>query len=203
MYRISDSQKYLSPEEILKGYSKGIFPMGDSENGISWFEADPRAIVLLPPYSETINISRSLKQVLQKNIFKIRIDISFEEVIKRCAKRNDTWINKIIIENYTKLHKLGYAHSVEAWSRGKLAGGLYGVALNGAFFGESMFHEMDNASKVCVVSLYNILLKNKFILFDIQMSTPVFESFGAVHISKEDYLMLLKKAMSAKRKFVL
>ena len=185
----------LSPEEVIAGYKSGVFPMGDSENTVNWYEADPRGIILLPPDAESLHITHSLKQVLKKNLFEIRINTAFDEVIYNCSLRQEKWINKIIIDVYTKLNKLGYAYSVEAWRDGKLTGGLYGVAINGAFFGESMFHKESNASKVCVVKLYDILINNYFSLFDIQMITPVFKTFGAVHISKEEYLKRLDVAM--------
>jgi leucyl/phenylalanyl-tRNA--protein transferase len=191
----------LSPVEVLGGYANGVFPMGDSKNTVDWYEADPRAIVPVKNRNDSLKISRSLKQVLKKDIFEIKINTAFEEVIKNCSLRNETWINKVIIEVYTELNKLGYANSVEAWKDGKLAGGLYGVALRGAFFGESMFYKEPYASKVCVVKLYEILKRNNYSLFDIQMMTPVFKSFGAVHISKEEYLDELKKAMHADGRF--
>jgi leucyl/phenylalanyl-tRNA--protein transferase len=191
----------LSAVEVLNGYANGFFPMGDSKNTIDWYEADPRAIVNIGEESDELKISRSLKQVIKKSVFEIKVDTAFEEVINSCSKRPETWINKVIIEVYTELYKFGYAHSVEAWRNGKLGGGLYGVALRGAFFGESMFHSEPNASKVCVVKLYEILKKNRYKLFDIQMITPVFSSFGAVHISKSDYHEELTEAMRVSRKF--
>ncbi len=191
----------LSPVEVLNGYANGFFPMGDSDETIDWYEADPRAILKIKNPDDRLKISRSLKQILKKNFLEIKIDTAFFEVIKRCSERVETWINKIIIEVYSELFEQGYAHSVEAWKDGKLAGGLYGVALRGAFFGESMFHLLPNASKVCVVKLYELLKLNRFKLFDIQMMTPVFKSFGAVHISKDEYLQELKEAMKVTRKF--
>jgi leucyl/phenylalanyl-tRNA---protein transferase len=191
----------LSPVEVLNGYANGFFPMGDSDDTIDWYEADPRAILHIKEKTDELKISRSLKQIVKKNIFEIKINTAFEEVIRKCSEREETWINKVIIEVYSELHRLGYAHCVESWRDGKLAGGLYGVALRGAFFGESMFRVEPNASKVCVVRLYEILKKNKFRLFDIQMITPVFKTFGAVHISKSDYLQELKYAMKVLRKF--
>jgi leucyl/phenylalanyl-tRNA--protein transferase len=122
-------------------------------------------------------------------------------VIKECAARESTWINRPIIRVYGELHKLGFAHSVEAWFEGKLAGGLYGVALRGAFFGESMFYKVSNASKVCVVKLYEILKQNEYLLFDIQMMTPHFNQLGAIDISKRAYQEILERAMEAERKF--
>lgn len=191
----------LTPVEVLAGYAHGVFPMGDSKNTIDWYEADPRAVLPVKNPGDTLKISRSLKQVLKKNTFEIKINTAFGEVIHFCSLRNETWINKTIIDAYTELNKLGYAHSIEAWREGKLAGGLYGVALRGAFFGESMFYREPYASKVCVVKLYDILKSNKYKLFDIQMITPVFKSFGAVHISKKEYLAELKEALESDGKF--
>ncbi len=176
----------------------GIFPMGEEDGSIAWFEASPRAIMLIGLPETDINVSRSLKQVIKKNIFEIRIDTAFDQVLNFCAERESTWINDMIKSAYTDLYENGYAHSVEAWHDGKLAGGLYGVAYRGAFFGESMFRKVNNASKVCVVELYRILQQNKYILFDIQMMTSHFEQFGAVEISKRKYLDLLERAMEKK-----
>ncbi|MBE2218928.1 MAG: leucyl/phenylalanyl-tRNA--protein transferase [Ignavibacteria bacterium] len=173
----------------------GIFPMGEEDGSIAWFEASPRAIMPISSPEADINVSRSLKQVIKKNIFEIRIDTAFNQVLNFCAERESTWINDMIKSAYTELHEKGYAHSVEAWHDGELAGGLYGVAYRGAFFGESMFRKVNNASKVCVVELYRILQQNNYILFDIQMMTSHFEQFGAVEISKRRYLDLLEKAM--------
>ncbi|MCX6163815.1 MAG: leucyl/phenylalanyl-tRNA--protein transferase [Ignavibacteriae bacterium] len=201
MQNIPDKIYSLSPVEVLNGYANGFFPMGDSKNTVDWYEADPRAILYIKNHGNNLIIPRSLKQVLKKNNYEIIIDTAFEEVIKKCSERDETWINKIIIDVYTELHKQGYAHSVEAWKNGKLAGGLYGVALRGAFFGESMFHIEPNASKICVVKLYELLKKNRYKLFDIQMLTPVFKSFGAILTSKADYHKELKEAMRVTRKF--
>ena len=123
--------------------------------------------------------------------------------MEECAARETTWINELIIDAYTQLHRMGYAHSVEAYSEGKLAGGLYGVAINGVFFGESMFFKKSYASKVSVVKLYDILTKNNFRLLDIQMMTDVFKSFGAEHITKNKYLKELEKALQIKCEFKL
>jgi leucyl/phenylalanyl-tRNA--protein transferase len=198
--KTEDENRSLSFLEVLAGYSTGVFPMGENEDTIEWYEADPRAII--PLDGNGLKISRSLKQTIQKNKFEIKVDTAFEEVIRKCAERYTTWINEIIIGAYTDLHIKGFAHCVEAWYEGKLAGGLYGVSLNSAFFGESMFHTIDDASKVCVVKLYDILKKNNFLLFDIQMITPVFKSFGAVHITKKKYLEMLGKAMEQNSVFI-
>lgn len=191
----------LEWHQVLNGYVMGIFPMGEDENNIAWFEASPRAIMPVENENSNLDVPRSLKQVLNKNIFEIRTDSSFEQVIVECSKRENTWINSLVMNAYTDLFYRGFAHSVEAWYDGKLAGGLYGVAYKGAFFGESMFYKKNNASKACVVKLYDILRKNKFVLFDIQMMTPHFEKFGAIEISKRNYLELLERAMEKKCEF--
>ena len=190
----------LSPEQVLNGYINGIFPMGNDDESITWYEANPRAIL---PLDIPLNINRSLKQVLQKNIFEVKINQKFPEVIEECANRETTWINDLIIDAYVQLHRMGFAHSVETYFEGELAGGLYGVAINGAFFGESMFFKKSYASKVAVVNMYEILVKNKFHLLDIQMMTDVFKSFGAEHISKAKYLKELEKALKVKCEFKL
>jgi leucyl/phenylalanyl-tRNA--protein transferase len=191
----------LSWQQVLNGYSMGIFPMGNENDSISWYETSPRAILPIELPTSNIKIPRSLSQVLKKNIFEIRIDTSFEKVMLLCARRESTWINKLILNAFVDLYNRGYAHSVEAWQAGKLVGGLYGVAFKGAFFGESMFHSVSNASKVAVVSLYEILKKNNYILFDIQMMTSHFELMGAIEISKKGYLEILERAMEAERVF--
>ena len=192
----------LSWRQVLYGYSIGIFPMGDDEDGlISWFEASPRAIMPVELPSNVISIPRSLKQVINKNIYEVTVDTAFRQVINECSKRPSTWINDIIKKAYIELHKKGYGHSIEAWKDGRLAGGLYGVAYKGAFFGESMFYREPNASKIAVVKLYEILKKNKFILLDIQMMTSHFKTFGAIEISKRAYEEILERAMGVERFF--
>lgn len=125
----------IPPNILLGAYSIGYFPMADADNIISWFSPDPRTIIPL----DEINIPRSTKQLISKGIFSVKTDTSFESVIRGCAAREETWINDEIIESYVELHRLGYAHSVESYDSDGLAGGLYGVALGSAFFGESMF----------------------------------------------------------------
>ena len=125
----------------------------------------------------------------------------FQQVIEECSARPSTWINDLIKAVYMDLYRRGYAHSIEVWHRGNLAGGLYGVAYKGAFFGESMFHYVTNASKVAVVRLYEILKMNDFILLDIQMMTPHFETFGAIEIPKNSYHEILARAMEVERSF--
>ena len=139
--------------------------------------------------------------VLRRKVFEIRINSRFAEVIGACARREDTWINREIIESYTRLHELGHAHSVEAWANGKLAGGLYGVAIGGAFFGESMFHRVTDASKIALCGLVEHLRARKFALLDTQWLTPHLQQFGGVEISRNHYLRLLRAAVELPRKF--
>jgi len=175
--------------------------MGEEDGTIAWYEASPRAIMPIELPSNWINVPRSLKQILNKSVFEIKVDAAFDEVILNCANRRSTWINGLIINAYKELFENGYAHSVEVWQNSQLAGGLYGVAYKGAFFGESMFRNVSNASKVAVVKLYDILKKNNFILLDIQMMTSHFKSFGAIEVSKRAYLEILDRAMSVSREF--
>lgn len=188
-------------QQVLNGYAMGIFPMGEEDGSIAWYEASPRAIMPVEVSAADIKISRSLRQVLSKNQFEFKINSAFEDVLYLCAERETTWINDLVKKAYIDLYKRGYAHSIEAWQDNKLAGGLYGVAYKGAFFGESMFHKTSNASKAAVVKLYEILKQNKFVLLDIQMMTSHFESFGAIEISKRAYLEILDRAMNVKCEF--
>jgi leucyl/phenylalanyl-tRNA--protein transferase len=187
----------IPPELLLQGYQLGVFPMAMEDDSIGWFSPDPRAIIPL----EKFHVPHALRRVARKKIFEHKIDNSFSEVIRACAQREDTWINREIIASYERLRELGYAHSVEAWSKGKLAGGLYGVAIGGAFFGESMFHRERDASKIALVALVEHLLARKFALLDIQWITPHLRQFGAIEIPRAHYLDLLTRAVELPRKF--
>lgn len=190
----------LTYKDVLYAYSKGYFPLGDNDGLISWFNHTPRAI--LPLENNTLKISRSLKQIVRKQLFEVLFDQDFYTVINQCSRlHGDTWITNEIIRLYLELFNKGYAHSVEAYFEGKLVGGLYGVAYRSVFFGESMFHLKENASKICVLKLYEILSENKFSLFDIQMKTPLFNSFGCTEVTNEEYLLLLKKALKVTAPF--
>src|SRR5207237_5225690 len=179
----------IDSELLLQGYRLGIFPMAMEEDSIAWFSPDPRAIIPL----ENFHVPHALRRVARKNIFEIKIDNRFGDVIRACAKRKDTWINREIIESYERLHEMGHAHSVEAWNKNKLAGGLYGVAIGGAFFGESMFHRVTDASKVALVALVERLREKKFILLDTQWLTPHLAQFGVSEIARNHYLRLLER----------
>ncbi len=178
------------------------------DGAIEWFSPDPRAILPL----EDFHVPHVVRRLLRKKVFETKIDNRFADVIEACAARDDTWINREIIESYMRLHELGYAHSVEAWasgksasrtdsSRGELAGGLYGVVIGGAFFGESMFHRVTDASKIALVALVEHLRARKFALLDTQWLTPHLQQFGGIEISRNHYLRLLRSAVELPRKF--
>ena len=188
----AEDSRVIEPEILLQGYRLGVFPMAMDDGSIEWFSPDPRGILPL----DRFHVPHGLARVLRKRAFEVRIDTAFTEVMHRCADREETWINGEIIASYTRLHRLGYAHSVETWKDGKLAGGLYGVALGGAFFGESMFHEVTDASKVALAALVERMRANRFILLDMQWLTPHLATFGGTEISRRQYMHLLGRAMA-------
>jgi len=187
----------IDPELLLQGYRLGVFPMAMEDESIQWFSPDPRAILPL----EDFHVPHALRRLVRKRVFGTTIDNAFSKVIEACAKREDTWINVEIIESYTRLHELGSAHSIEAWKEGALAGGLYGVAVGGAFFGESMFHHVTDASKIALVALVEHLRARKFALLDTQWLTPHLQQFGGIEISRDHYLRLLRSAVELAREF--
>src|SRR6266849_2560819 len=187
----------IPPELLLQGYRLGVFPMAMEDDSIAWLSPDPRAIIPL----ENFHVPHALRRLVRRKVFEIKIDNRFGEVIRACAKREDTWINREIVESYEALHELGYAHSVEAWRENKLAGGLYGVAIGGAFFGESMFHRVTDASKIALAALVERLRARTFVLLDTQWLTPHLQQFGAIEISRDHYLKLLRRGVKLPRKF--
>jgi leucyl/phenylalanyl-tRNA--protein transferase len=192
------SKHSLTPEILLYAYASGLFPMARSKNGpIEWFSPDPRCII---PF-ESFHVSRSLRKVVSKNVFHVTMDKVFSTVITLCADRDDTWISPEIVSAYTQLHELGFAHSVEAWSDERCVGGLYGVAIGSAFFGESMFSSVPDASKVCLVHLVDYLAKRGYTLLDSQIINPHISQFGAVEISRNDYLGMLRIAVQNETTF--
>ncbi|MBV8814077.1 MAG: leucyl/phenylalanyl-tRNA--protein transferase [Verrucomicrobia bacterium] len=182
---------------LLEAYRSGIFPMALENAEIAWFSPDPRGIIPL----DAFHLPHGLRRILKKSVFELKIDTAFEEVIRACAEREETWISEQIIQSYLNLHDLGYAHSIEAWSDGELAGGLYGVSLQGAFFGESMFHRKTDASKVALAGLVGRLQRRGFALLDTQYITPHLRTFGAVEISRRQYLRLLNQALALRCRF--
>ncbi|MFK7971349.1 MAG: leucyl/phenylalanyl-tRNA--protein transferase [Bacteroidia bacterium] len=182
----------LKPERLLFAYEQGIFPWYSDDEPIIWWSPDPR-FVLFP---ENLKVSKSMRQVLRRETFKITYDEVFPAVIKACAKvprdgQSGTWITDEMVEAYIHLHKLGYAHSVEAWQHGKLVGGLYGISLGNAFFGESMFAKASNASKAAFITLVQALSSQGFEMIDCQMPTDHLASLGAETISRDQFLELL------------
>lgn len=189
----------LTPDLVLLAYRHGFFPMADEAGGdVYWHSPDPRAVIPL----DGVVVSRSLRQTIRKGIYTIRMDTACEQVISACASRSETWISEEIIDVYVALHRLGYVHSVEAWHDSTLAGGLYGVAIGGAFFGESMFSVMSDASKVAFVALTEHLRTRDFLLLDSQYINPHMQSLGAIEIPRKQYMKLLTKAMALDRSFV-
>ncbi len=186
----------LSEDRLLLAYTAGIFPWYSEGSPILWWSPDPR-LVLIP---DELKVSRSLRQKLKKDVFTITVDTAFESVITHCAtvqrrENNGTWITDDILSAYTKLHKSGYAHSIEAWHGRELAGGLYGISLGTAFFGESMFAIRSDASKVSFVRLVQQLQSWQFTLVDCQITTAHLVRFGAKEITRSDFLHQLRQAL--------
>ena len=189
----SSEIKIIDPEFLCTAYCHGFFPMADPKTGeIGWYSPDPRTVFEL----DTFHVPRSLKLTLKKQPFDIRINKRFEEVMRACAQRQETWISEAIIKSYVKLHHAGIAHSIETWKDGMLVGGLYGVAIHGAFFGESMFSKMKDASKVALVHLVMRLNEKGYTLLDTQFTTPHLQRFGAREIPRFEYLLRLEEALT-------
>jgi leucyl/phenylalanyl-tRNA--protein transferase len=189
----------LSVERLLLAYQSGIFPWYNEGEPILWFSPNPR-FVLMP---ESLKVSKSMKQVLRKAEFEIRFDSAFEEVIEACAAvprpgQYGTWITEDMKRAYVQLHREGFAHSAEAWQDGELVGGLYGVSLGNAFFGESMFTRKSNASKAAFITLVRRLEAQGFRLIDCQTPTKHLASLGAVHMRRSDFLVLLRNCLRKK-----
>jgi leucyl/phenylalanyl-tRNA--protein transferase len=184
---------------LISAYAQGIFPMSLEDGDIGWFSPDPRGIVPLDGFV----VSRRLARVVRQQKFEIVIDRGFEAVMRACAddREDGTWISEEIIDSYVALHRRGLAHSVEAWQDGALVGGLYGVHLGGAFFGESMFHRVTDASKVGLVALVDRLQARGFSLLDTQWTTPHLEQFGAIEIPRDEYLIRLAAALARRCEF--
>jgi len=182
----------IEPDYLLNAYGSGYFPMAEPDTGeIYWYSPDPRAVFDLKKF----HIPKSLEKKLKTNIFRFKINNDFEAVIRECSKRDETWISEDIIESYSALNKLGFAYSFETYFEDKLAGGLYGVALKGAFFGESMFHIVRDASKAALVFLMENLSQCGYTLLDTQYMTDHLKKFGAQEIPRKDYLIQLQAAL--------
>jgi leucyl/phenylalanyl-tRNA--protein transferase len=187
--------KTLDPDLLLRAYSIGVFPMSDGRHAeeLYWVEPRHRAIIPLAGF----HLSHSLRKTIRSGSFEVTRDIAFAEIIRLCAERQDTWINAEIEASYIRLHEAGRAHSIEVWRAGRLVGGLYGVRLGAAFFGESMVSLERDASKVALAWLVARLIVGNFQLLDCQFMTPHLKSLGAVEIDQKDYLALLESALGA------
>ena len=194
----------LTPELLLRAYATGIFPMSESQNdpNVYWVEPEMRGILPLDQF----HVPKSLKKVVRKNKFEIHCDRAFEQVLDFCAEpaagRDVTWINQSIRDNVIKLHEMGFAHSVECWREDKLVGGLYGISLGAAFFGESMFSKETDASKVALVHLIARMRLGGFKLLDTQFTTDHLSRFGVIEIPSAQYLDLLDDALQFQGIFV-
>ena len=197
----------LTPELLIAAYCQGVFPMARSRHaaGIEWYSPDPRGVLPL----DRFHCPRTLRQRIRQRVFDVRCDTAFALVVEGCAQPRpghpDTWINREIRQAYAELHAMGFAHSVEAWRGGRLVGGLYGVALGGAFFGESMYHRPDlggtDASKVCLAWLVEHLRSRGFTLLDTQMTSEHMSRFGVVEISRRQYMQELERALAVEARW--
>lgn len=197
------NEKFLTKEDLLKPanmillYARGAFPMADEEGELDWYMPETRTIIPL----ENFNYPRSLKKFMEKSDFEFRYDNDPMKIIYECADRDETWISKELIKGYKGLLKLGHLHTVEVYLENKLVGGLYGVSYRGAFFGESMFSKVSQASKSALIKLIERLKEKEFILLDVQFPTPHLEMFGAVSIPFDEFDNLLHKAHHVETSF--
>lgn len=200
---VSPDDYSIEPELLLRAYATGIFPMAEEADDpeVFWVRPERRGVIPLDGF----HIPKSLRKTIRQGIFDIRLDSDFNGVIEGCAsgtgERARTWINGPIREAYRKLFEIGHCHTVEAWHEGQLVGGLYGVTLGRAFFGESMFTRKRDASKVCLAYLVQHLVNQGFVLLDTQFTTPHLERFGAVEVPRKKYEKLLENALDGIARF--
>ena len=189
-----DMETNLSPDQLLRAYMVGCFPMADPDvlNRIAWYAPDPRAVLPLSDFKTP----RSLRARIRRGDYRITSDRAFDRVIRSCADREETWISEDVIVAYCALHELGYAHSIEAWAENEMVGGLYGVAIGGLFCGESMFSIKADASKVALAYLVEKLINRGYVLLDIQFMTEHLSQFGAVEIPRVAYEEQLLRAVA-------
>jgi leucyl/phenylalanyl-tRNA--protein transferase len=195
----------ITPDLVLKAYAYGVFPMAQDRLDPNVYWVDPRQRGILP--LESFHVPRRLARVVRSDRFEVRIDMAFRTVIEECAapasERPNTWINETILDLFKKLHEAGYAHSVECWRGDRLVGGLYGVSLGAAFFGESMFSRETDASKVALVHLVARLKRGSYRLLDTQFVTEHLARFGAIEVPRALYQRLLRQAVAAQADFYL
>jgi leucyl/phenylalanyl-tRNA---protein transferase len=189
----------IAPDLLVAAYSSGYFPMADETGEVRWYSPDPRGILPL----DRFHLPARLARTIRTGRFTVTVNTHFRAVIDACARAREegSWINDEIVESYCHLQTRGIAHSVEVWREGRLVGGLYGLGLGGAFFGESMFHAARDASKVALAALVDRLQQRGYRLLDVQWVTPHLEHFGAVEVSRRRYLQLLKQALAVECRF--
>lgn len=185
--------EHISPHVLLGAYTEGVFPMAEGDE-ILWFSPLQRGII---PVDERFHVPHGLKRVLRKEPFEVRIDTAFAEVVEGCSQREETWIDEVIKSSYIELFELGFAHSFECWDEEGLQGGLYGVSLGAAFFGESMFSRKRDASKVALVHLVEWMRERGDELLDTQWMTEHLRQFGGYEVPREEYLVMLHLALQA------
>jgi leucyl/phenylalanyl-tRNA--protein transferase len=183
----------IPSDKLLYAYANGVFPMAE-DGEILWFSPERRGLI---PLDSRFRIPHGLRRTLKRGLFEVRWNTAFREVMLACAEREQTWIDDVILESYCALHDEGFAHSVECWDEGGLQGGLYGVALPGVFFGESMFHRKTDASKVALVALVEVLREKNFQLLDTQWMTDHLRQFGGYELPRDDYLAQLQAVLEA------
>ena len=196
-FRLLDIDSTLEPDNMIRLYASGAFPMDDGFGNINWYLPSIRSIIPL----DNFNVPRSTKKLINENKFEIRYDFDYLNVIHNCAKRDSTWISNKLIEAYKKLHKRGFVHSVETYINNQLVGGLYGIAFRGGFFGESMFSFATGASKVALIKLIERLRERNFVLLDVQYLTDHLKMFGAIEIEWDEYYDLLIKSYNTNTTF--
>jgi leucyl/phenylalanyl-tRNA--protein transferase len=198
-----ENDNSLTAEALIYAYTSGVFPMAERDGTIYWYRPDPRAIIPIDTYKP----AKSLKPILNRGQFEIRIDTQFEAVIRACAAprvyEEETWISEEIIQAYVELFNMGFAHSVETYEDGELVGGLYGVHIGSVFFGESMFMLVSNASKVAFHYLIEILRANEFNLLDTQFMNDNVQRYGAIEIKRTEYERRLSRALLRASEFKL
>jgi leucyl/phenylalanyl-tRNA---protein transferase len=195
----------ITPEQVLAAYQQGYFPMSRGQFGpIDWFMAEPRTVI---PLDERFHVRRSLRKTIQKTDLEVRLNTRFSQVIRNCARHGEVtedeiWLSEEMITLYVELHRRGFAHSVEIWQENQMVGGLYGIAIKSAFFGESMFSRVSSASQIALVALVERLRARGFKLLDAQMRTQHISLFGAEDYSHEEYLGVLADAMLEDASFI-
>ena len=194
----SRSTDVIDPRLLLEAYAQGVFPMAMEDGEMGWFSPDPRGIIPIREF----HVPHGLKRLLRRGAYEVRLNTAFTAVMRGCADRESTWINESILRSYVRLYELGFAHSVETWMGHRLVGGLYGVAIGGAFFGESMFSRETGASQVALHALVTRLDERGFTLLDTQWTTEHLSRFGAHEIAREDYLRRLERAIRLPCRFM-